>query len=131
MCAKVHKNISFYAFTIKKLKIILGKAIEIVCRYDGRMFTYDRIFYAKDTTLTYGGPQSQQQQLLSERFAKRSTRSERPFLPQMQNTLLPWGGVGGGCQFPSLGVIDEVASLVEEWLRVGELRSGMGAGGGC
>ena len=25
----------------------LGKAIEIVCRYDGRMFTYDRIFYAQ------------------------------------------------------------------------------------
>ena len=81
----------------------LGKAIEIVCRYDGRMFTYDRIFYAKDTTLTYGGPHSQQQQLLSERFAKRSTRSERPFLPQ-PSTLPSLGeGLGVGVSPPSLG----------------------------
>gem|GEM_PF-6261880 len=81
----------------------LGKAIEIVCIYDGRMFTYDRIFYAKDTTLTYGGPHSQQQQLLSERFAKRSTRSERPFLPQ-PSTLPSLGeGLGVGVSSPPLG----------------------------
>ena len=60
-----------------------------------------RYYFNKDTTLTYGGSHSQQQQLLSERFAKRSTRSERPFLPQPST-------------IPSLGVIDEVASLVEE-----------------
>ena len=45
------------------------------------------------------------------------------FCPSVRNK-------GVGFYLPSLGVIDEVASLVEERLRVGELRSGMRSGVG-
>ena len=82
-------------------------------------------------------------------FESEQARAQAVFTPTV-DTPLPWGGVGGdvkptpalpkgggimffcpsvrnkgvGFYLPSLGVIDEVASLVEERLRVGELRSG-------
>ena len=50
-------------------------------------------------------------------FESEQARAQAVFIPTVY-TPLPWEGVGGGCQFPSLGVIDRVASLVEERLRV-------------
>ena len=56
--------------------------------------------------------------LSSSNYSAKGSQSEAlglkgRFYPNSLHSL-PWGGVGGGCQFPSLGVIDRVASLVEE-----------------